>query len=383
MNLLFLSPNFPDNFRYFCAALREYNVSVLGIGDCPHHQLHDELKAALSDYVFLPNLQDYEAVYRSAAFLVSNHGRLAAIESHNEFWLETEARLREDFNVQGPRPADLVQTRSKRRMAELYAKAGVPYPRTLVATRNNALHLAHDYGYPLVVKPDYGMGADDTHCLHSPEDIDRFLVQDRQGHVVQPFIRGTITTFDGLTDARGKIIFCTSYIYNAGVMEVKNEQRDVYYYSRRRIPNELRRLGTDLVKEFGLKQRFFHSEFFEQEDGRYCGLEMNMRPPGGFTTDLMNYASDTDVYRLWAKVITSPCVDDFQFDYRYHSAHASRRSSRTYSISTEEIEKRYAQRIVSHRHLPRTLAGSMGDDVYILRDPDEVSLLETIRQIHQ
>ena len=383
MNLLFLSPNFPENFRHFCAALNERGVRVLGVGDSHPNDLHGELAQALTDYIYVPNLQDYEEVYRSVAHLISNHGRISAVESHNEFWLETEARIRRDFNIAGPLPEDLVQTRSKRRMGELYAKAKVPYPLTLVATQDNALRIAKEFGYPLVVKPDYGMGSDDTYSLHSSQDIKDSLLHPRESHVVQPYVQGRITTFDGLTDARGEIVFCTSYIYNAGVMEVRNEQRDVYYYSRRQIPEALRSYGERLVKAFGLNRRFFHSEFFEKEDGTFCGLEMNMRPPGGFTTDLMNYSCDIDVYRLWAEVMTSPSVEAFEYEYLYHSAHASRRTSHQYAIPTEEIERRHCKYIVSHRYLPPAIAGSMGDDVYILRSPNEDRLLETIRQIHQ
>ena len=29
-----------------------------------------------------------------------------------------------------------------------------------------------------------------------------------------------------------------------------------------------------------------------------------MRPPGGYTPDMMNFANDIDVYQIWANMIT-------------------------------------------------------------------------------
>ena len=49
-NFILLSPNFPESYWRFCAALGKRGMNVLGIGDCPYDELRQELKAALTEY---------------------------------------------------------------------------------------------------------------------------------------------------------------------------------------------------------------------------------------------------------------------------------------------------------------------------------------------
>ncbi len=58
------------------------------------------------------------------------------------------------------------------------------------------------------------------------------------------------------------------------------------------------------LKAFDVRERFFHFEFFRQDEtGDLLALEVNMRPPGGLTTDMFNYACDIDIYNAWASLI--------------------------------------------------------------------------------
>ena len=42
-----------------------------------------------------------------------------------------------------------------------------------------------------------------------------------------------------------------------------------------------------MSKNFGMKERFFHIEFFREGDD-YIAIEYNNRPAGGFTIDVYN-----------------------------------------------------------------------------------------------
>lgn len=39
------------------------------------------------------------------------------------------------------------------------------------------------------------------------------------------------------------------------------------------------------------------------EKGQIVALEVNMRPCGGFTPDMINFARSTNVYKIWADMI--------------------------------------------------------------------------------
>ncbi len=164
MNVVFLSLNFPYHFYHFCDRLKRLGVQVLGIGDCPYSELRDECRGALTEYYYLPSLERYEDVYRAVAFYIFKYGRIDYIESQNEYWLELEARLRTDFHIlSGFDSAKLENVKFKSRMKAGYARAGVKTARYIMAEDPIACReFAAQVGYPVIVKPDNGVGAANT-----------------------------------------------------------------------------------------------------------------------------------------------------------------------------------------------------------------------------
>ena len=176
-NTIFISPNFPTNYWQFCRELRDDGMNVLGIGDQPFEELSWELKDCLTEYYRVDTLEDYEAVYRGVAFFIHKYGRIHWLESNNEYWLERDARLRTDFHItSGFQLEDIPRIKYKSKMKEYYAKAGIPAARWhLVEGKEDCLAFIQEVGYPVVVKPDNGVGASDTHKLSSDGELELFL----------------------------------------------------------------------------------------------------------------------------------------------------------------------------------------------------------------
>ncbi|HZH76530.1 MAG TPA: carboxylate--amine ligase, partial [Archangium sp.] len=186
MNVVFISPHFPPQFVHFVTALRDRGVNVLGIGDAPYDSLRHELREALSEYFFTPNLHDYDAVLRAVGYLTWRHGRIDRIDSLNETWLEVEARLREDFHVPGLLPADIQRLRTKLGMHDVFKKAGVAHPDSLpVKNAAGVKAFAKSVGYPLVLKPDVGVGAARTFKVSSDAEVDAALAEPLTHYVAQ------------------------------------------------------------------------------------------------------------------------------------------------------------------------------------------------------
>ena len=132
MNVIFISPHFPQTYSHFCAGLRANGANVLGIADAPWHELNDELRGALTDYYKVNNLEDYGEVYRAVAWFSHKYGKIDWIESNNEYWLEQDARLRTDFNVTTGIKSDRVAAiRNKSEMKKYYALGGIPTARQI------------------------------------------------------------------------------------------------------------------------------------------------------------------------------------------------------------------------------------------------------------
>jgi len=382
MNVLFLSPFFPPNAGQYCRALAGRGLRVLAIGDQPLHARADPLSGVLCDYEFEPNMSDYAALHAATQRLISRHGTLHRLDSNGEHWLEFEGRLRDDFAVPGLSFARTRALRSKSAMGLIFERAQIAYPKTVSARSKDDTHrLAFERGFPLVLKPDSGSGAVDTFMIEDQRSLDAAHERDLSAHVAQPFISGQIVTFDGLTDHAGRIVFCTSHAYDNGIMQVRQRELDGHYYSLRDLPAELERVGRRAVAAFDIRERFFHLELFALQDGTYTALEMNIRPPGGFTPEMMSAACDVDIFDLWAAVIAGNSLADARYTRLYHTAHAGRRANRSYRLSRAELERDLGEVLFAVEQVPDAFAATMGNVAYLLRHPDLSALREAVGMV--
>ncbi|MCC6160232.1 MAG: ATP-grasp domain-containing protein [Deltaproteobacteria bacterium] len=383
MNLVFVSPHFPPQYHLFCVAARRRGINVVGVGDAPFESLRAELAAALAEYVYVSDMNDDDAMIRAMGYMTSRHGKIDRIDSLNEHWLEVEARLRENFNVFGQKPADTARNRSKSAMREVFRAAGVPCTEgTAFTTAAQATVFAKQHGYPLVIKPDTGVGAAKTYKVRNAAELDAALADNLDGYVIEKFATGKLGSFDGLVDRDGRIVICISNIYSSGIMEIVNERRPLHYYTRREIPAKLEDYGKRVIAAFGIRERFFHIEFFETDDD-FVALEVNVRPPGGFTTDMMNYAIEGDIYDLWARVLSEGTIPDFTYERRYHVMYVGRRRGAPHRFIAEEIRVALGDRFILYREMPDAFAGAMGDEMFLLRDSSLEPLLEAERMIQE
>lgn len=372
MNVLYLSPHFPPNYYHFCVHLKNLGLNVLGLADEPYDHLRPELKAGLTEYYQANNMHNYDELVRAAGYFTHRYGKIDRIDSHNEYWLEAEAQLRTDFNVFGIKNDQIQKVKRKSAMKQVFQKAGVDVaPGKVVHTLAEARQLLDEIGYPVVAKPDSGVGAAKTYKIHDQAELESFFAQKPPvDYILESFVAGLIYTFDGLVDRDGKLVFYTSHQYSQGIMETVNADDDIYYYSLRQIPADLEEAGRKVLKAFKVRERFFHFEFFRrQADGRIVALEVNMRPPGGLTTDMFNYANDIDVYKEWAHVVAH---NRFTADYSrpYHCCYVGRKDNRRYAYSHEQIVHMFQPCLVHHEPISGVFSTALGNYGYLVRSPD-------------
>jgi len=382
MNIVFLSPHFPPNFYRFCVQLRQLGANALGIADAHWDELRPELREALSGY-YRTDMNDYDNLLRACGHFTHQHGKIDRIESHNEHWLETEARLRQDFNVDGFRSDETANVTLKTRMKQGFQKAGIDVARGRVVTSlKEAQEFAEEIGFPAVLKPDRGVGAASTFRVNDQQDMEKvFALKLPVNYIMEEFIQGVIYSFDGLTDRDGRIVFCTSHVYSQGIMETVNEDSDILYYSLRDIPADLEAAGRKAVSAFAIREKFFHIEFFRtDQDGRIVAIEVNMRPPGGLTMDMFNYANDADLYREWASVVVHNQSSAFA-DRPYHCAYIGRKRRRHYAHDHDEVMLTYGRLIVHYEQIQSVFSAAIGDFGYLARSRDHQDLLELGRFI--
>jgi hypothetical protein len=372
MNYVYLSPHFPPNYYLFSVHLSRLGVQVLGLADEPYESLRPELRGALEKYYRVDDLHNYDQLLRACGYFTHRYGKLDRVDSHTEYWMETETRLRTDFNIPGPKLSDLEAIKRKSRMKRIFQGAGVAVARgEVVHTLEEARRFIDEVGYPVVAKPDVGVGAADTFRIDDARDLDRFFATKRPvDYLMEEFVHGPILTFDGLTDKDGNLVFFSSLRYNENIMEVVNEDQDLYFYTLREIPADLEEAGRRVLQAFDVRERFFHFEFFRSDrDGRLIALEVNMRPPGGPTIDLWNYANEIDMYWEWANIVVNNRFVE-QYTRKYHGVYAGRKYDKNYAHSHEEIMDAFGYCVAHHMEMPVVFSLAMGNYAYLLRTPD-------------
>jgi len=386
MNFVFLSPHFPPNFYRFAAALKQHGVTVLGLADENYDALRPELKGALTEYFRVNDMHSYDELVRALGYLTHRYGKLDRLDSHNEYWLETEAALRTDFNIFGMRLDDIQRVKRKSMMKEMFVKGGVKVARgRVVGNLTDALDLVQETGYPLVAKPDVGVGAASTYKLQTEAELERFFIEKPPfDYLLEEFINGDILTFDGLTDINGNAVFLNSLVYSAGVMETVLADEHIYYHTLRDIPADLEEVGRRVLQEFGVRERFFHFEFFRQTgtDEIYA-LEVNMRPPGGLTLDMFNYACDVDIYNAWASIVAGDGYPYPDYSHKYFCCYVGRKFRRAYAHSHEDVLGYLAGHVVHHEPINGTFSNALGNYGYLIRSPELPEIVDMAKYIQE
>ena len=386
-NFVFISPNFPTNYWKFCHHLKNNGINVLGIGDQPYDQLLPELRDNLNEYYKVSSMEDYDAVYRAVAYFIHKYGRIDWLESNNEYWLMQDARLRTDFNItSGFQLAEMDCIKYKSKMKAYYEKAGITVARYhMVDDLDGCRAFLDKIGYPVVVKPDNGVGAAATYKLGCDEDLVNFIntYNKEVPYIMEEFVNAQVNSYDAIIDSNGDPIFETGNVTLSNLMEVVNNNDNSLYFIHKDLPEDTRAAGRATVKSFGVKSRFVHFEFFrlneDQEGlgkkGQIMALEVNMRPCGGFSPDMMNYANSTDVYKIWADMIAFDRSTKPEGEH-FYCAFSGRRDGKPFAHSHEDILARYGEQMKMVERIPKALSGAMADQMYVATFPTREAMDE-------
>ncbi len=380
-NFVFISPNFPTNYWKFCRELKNNGLRVLGVGDQPYEEMAQELRDSLNEYYKVTSLENYDEVYRAVAYFIHKYGRVDWVESNNEYWLERDAMLRTDFNIpSGFHVEDLGRIKFKSGMKEYYQKAGIRTARYHIVDHFEGCRaFINEVGYPVIVKPDNGVGASHTYKLKDDGELWAFLNEKDAGtrFIMEEFVTAEVNSYDAIIDSNGNPLFETGNVTPMSIMDIVNNSDNSLYYIVKNLAEDVRAAGRAAVKSFGVKSRFVHFEFFRLTEDQYMGkkgdvvaLEVNMRPCGGFSPDMMNYANSTDVYKIWADMIAFNCSPKPQGEH-FFCAFAGRRDGKPFQLSNEELAAKYASQMRMQERIPDALSGAMGNQMYVAVFPTE------------
>ena len=385
MNYLLVSPNFPISQEFFAKGLKEKGINVLGVGSESYDALSQTLKDNLVEYFRVNDLEDYEEVFRAVAFLTYKHGKIDRIESNNEYWLELDARLREDFNVYGVKPKQLELTKYKSKMKTMFKEAGARVAKGYAANNKEELNgILKKLELPLIAKPDNGVGSANTYKLLTQRDVEEFINEwnEKVSYFFEEFVEnGVLCTYDGLINQHGDIVFETSFIYTQPTLDLVNNGLDYANIIEPNIDPKLKELGQRIVYKFGMRERFFHIEFFRLPDSEYIALEYNNRIAGGTCIDLYNYSYNISLYEIYADIVLDKKIKDIVTNK--YTLSLSRRNRYQYKNSLEDIKAKYSYSIRMITTVPEVFSAAMGNTIIIISVENKEQITEVMNYVHE
>lgn len=309
MRVLMLAPGYPAEMPLFTRGLARVGAEVWGLGDSAEGALPEIARRALAGYVRVPSLWDEHAVLDRIADL-HRQVRFERIECLWEPGMLLAARLREELGIEGLGMEATLRFRDKEKMKQALDAAGLRTPRHARAASDEDIRAAAArIGYPLIVKPIAGAGSQDTYRVDGPVQLEEIVGRVR--HVpevsVEEYVEGEEFTFDTIC-ANGRILYHNVAWYRPKPLIGRSIEwispqtvtlRDPDH-ERLRVGREL---GAGVLRALGFRSGFTHMEWFLTPRGEAVFGEIAARPPGARSVDLMNFASDIDVYVGWAEAV--------------------------------------------------------------------------------
>jgi hypothetical protein len=159
------------------------------------------------------------------------------------------------------------------------------------------------------------------------------------------------------------------------IMDAVAEGNDLSYYTIPKVPLNAHLLGKKIIDSLGARSGLAHIEFIRLEQdypgigqkGDFSVLEHNMRAPGGFTLDMMNYTGSCDIYDLYARMVKGEDIKKLVSKDTYYCAYAARKDHFSYLYSHDEIIDKFGENIMINRLMPESDWEAMGQYMYIAK----------------
>ncbi|MCZ7679739.1 MAG: ATP-grasp domain-containing protein [Sandaracinaceae bacterium] len=346
--------------QQYTRGLAEVGAEVLGVGDTPRAALPQHLKPYLADYLAVPRIMDEDDVIeRVGAWL---RGRsVDRVLSNWEPLVILAARMRERWGLPGMSVDAVRGFRDKQLMKERVAAAGLRVPRSArVRTAKEAWAAAERIGYPLVLKPIAGAGSADTYRCDTEKDLEQALARTQRvtEASVEEYVMGEEFTFDTVC-IDGKPAYENVAQYLPKPLEARSEEwiSPVIITVRDLRQPKMQKgieLGRKVLSALGMGDGFTHMEWFFTPKGEAVFGEIGCRPGGARIVDQMNYTSDIDLFREWARVA---CHRRFDADTtrKYNCGiifkRAKGRGRITHIVGLESYLRRFGAHVVEERLL--------------------------------
>ncbi len=311
--VVFAAPYLPEaTLRFALAAAEAGDVRLGLVTHEPVERVPAALRERLAAHWRVDDALDPEQLeggVRELARVLGGVDRLVGVLEQLQVPL---AQVRERLGLPGMSVETARNFRDKARMKTVLRQAGLPCARHhLTVTLADGLEFADRVGYPLVVKPPAGAGAQATYRVDGREQLEQILgaapPSPERPVLIEEHVTGRERSFDAVI-IRGEPVWHSISHYLPTPLEVL---RNPWIQWCVLLPREIggppydaiREAGFRALKTLGLETGLSHMEWFELTGDRLAVSEVAARPPGAQITSLISLAHDFDLYRAWTRLM--------------------------------------------------------------------------------
>ncbi len=398
MNIIFVEPTFPGNQRRFALALASVGANVIGLGEGEEWGLDDELRSAMTGYYKVGSVTNVAEMTDAVRFVQSRVwvDRLeATVEAHTM----PAAQVREATGIPGTSVRATWLCRDKPSMKQALREAGVPTAASTAADHADQIWaFAAEVGYPLILKPRAGAGAQDTVRVDNDQDLSHaitmFAASGATSIAVEEFVEGHEGFYDTIAKDNHVVHDWTTHYYPNVLEAMRTRWISPQFVTTNRMADspfyaEVAGLGQRVIQALDIGTSATHMEWFHGPKGLKFS-EIGCRPPGVGAWDLYSAGNDVDVYREWAHVLVHGAPER-PMTRAYSAGIVALRPDHDGVITgysgIEEIQARHGEWVIDGHfppvghHTQAVEAGYMANAYVRMRHPDYDRLREMLDDV--
>jgi biotin carboxylase len=392
---LFAAPILSENAARMIAAIAALpGVRVGVISQAPLEDLPLPVRSQVSHWR-IPDVLDTAQLHDAVGQLEQRLGRVDRLFGAYEQLQVPLAEVRERRGIAGM-PAEAARNfRDKARMKSLLREAGLPCARHRLATGHaDAMAFAREIGFPLIVKPPAGAGAqattkaDDVAALRAAVEA---ATPDLQRPVLlEEYVTGDEHSFETVSIGGRAVWHSLTHYYPSPLEVLRNPWIQWCLILPREVEepqyHDIRRAAFRALEVLGMGTGLTHMEWFRRPDGTIAISEVAARPPGAQITTVVSRAHDFDFVAAWARLMV---FEEFAAPPRKYAVGAAylrgQGSGRVKAIHGLDQVQREIGSLVVDAKLPtagQTPTGSYeGEGFVILRHPDTAVVQSALRRL--
>src|SRR5215212_8883829 len=311
--VIFAAPWFSENAtRFIEATVNLPGVRLAVISQDPQEYLAAHLRDRIVAHWRVEDIFDPGQLAHAARTLSGRFGPVHRLYGAYEQLQVPLAEAREMLGVEGMGAEAARNFRDKSRMKNVLRAAGVPCARHSLAHDDaEGRGFAGEVGFPLVLKPPAGAGAQATFRVDDNAAFGEALGISAptadQPVLIEEFITGEEHSLETISVGGRAVWHSLTHYYPTPLEVLRNPWIQWCLLLPREIDGPqydgIRGAAGRALEALGMGTGLSHREWFRRSDGSVAISEVGARPPGAQITTLVSRAHDIDFLHAWARVM--------------------------------------------------------------------------------